>query len=69
MISKVDWTKIAWTMLRFSFKLVLITLQIVIEIGFDSNQKRTHPFGKIEARSREENGHISPGAFSRIMND
>lgn len=69
MSSKIKWGKTAGKILRFTLKLMLITINVLIEIGFDSKQKSNHPFGKIEARAREENGMISQEQFSRVMND
>jgi hypothetical protein len=68
MNSKVRWGKIAWNMTRFTLRLVLITINALIEIGFDSHQKKTYPYGTIGARLREEEGIISSGKCSRIIN-
>ena len=69
MSSKIRWGHIIWKLVRVTFKLMLVCISAMIEIGCESNRKIIHPFGKIEARSREERGEISNVQFSNIMND
>lgn len=69
MNSKISKGAIIWKMTRFTLRLILKTICVLIEVGFDSTPKKTRACGIYDVRYREEKGLISPLEVSKIIHD